>query len=245
VGLTITVLGCTGSYPEPDGACSGYLLESETTRIMVDAGPGTLANLQRHISIDELDAVVLSHSHPDHWTDLMVLRTAWKWGFDLEHLRVLGTGETKAMAEVVAHLELEPTFTWEVIKDGYQATIGDIDLSFSRTDHYVETLALRAECGGRSLAYSADTGPRWSFEAFAAPIALAMCEATYPTDEEAGDILHLSAERAGSMARAAGVERLVLTHLEVGADPAAYQRNGTEHFGAPVEVARVGARYEA
>jgi ribonuclease BN (tRNA processing enzyme) len=72
-----------------------------------------------------------------------------------------------------------------------------------------------------------------------------MCEATFATDEDAGEILHLSAQQAGSMARAAGVERLVLTHLEVGADPAVYERHGTESFGAPVEVARVGARYEA
>jgi ribonuclease BN (tRNA processing enzyme) len=245
MGLSITVLGCTGSYPEPDGACSGYLLQSDTTNVMVDAGPGTLANLQRHISIDQLDGVVLSHSHPDHWTDLMVLRTAWKWAYEREGLRVLGTGETKAMAEVVAHLDLQPTFAWEVIKDGSEATIGDIDLSFSQTDHYVETLAVRAESAGRSIAYSADTGPGWSYAAFAAPIALGVCEATYATDEEAGDVLHLSAQHAGRMARSAGVERLVLTHLEVGADPAVHQQHGSESFGAPVEVARVGQRYDA
>ena len=69
-GLTLTVLGCSGTYAPPGGACSGYLVSDGTTNIWVDAGSGTLANLQRHVSLDAVDAVVLSHEHPDHWTDL-------------------------------------------------------------------------------------------------------------------------------------------------------------------------------
>src|SRR5919202_2394848 len=70
VGLNVTVLGCSGSYQGPAGACSGYLVDDGTTRLWLDAGAGTLAQLQTHIEPGELDAIVLSHEHPDHWSDL-------------------------------------------------------------------------------------------------------------------------------------------------------------------------------
>jgi ribonuclease BN (tRNA processing enzyme) len=245
VGLSVTVLGCTGSYPGAGEACSGYLVQGGGVNVMVDAGPGSVANLQRHVSLSELDAVVLSHSHADHWSDFMVVKTAWKYGLGRERVPVLGTAENRSMVEAVAHSALAPTIDWQIIDDGIETAIGGLHLSFSKTDHYVETMAVRVESDGSNLAYSADTGPGWSFTAFGAPIGLALCEATYETDAEAEGILHLSATQAGSLARTANAERLVLTHLQTGADAAAYRRRAEEAFGGPVEVARLGARYEA
>jgi ribonuclease BN (tRNA processing enzyme) len=68
--VKITVLGCSGSYPGKGGACSGYLVDDGTTRLWIDAGSGTLANLQHHVDMADVDALVLSHEHPDHWSDL-------------------------------------------------------------------------------------------------------------------------------------------------------------------------------
>src|SRR5207302_5737560 len=79
VGLTVTVLGCCGSYPGPDAACSGYLVDDGATRIWLDAGSGSMANLQHHIALTDVDAVVLSHEHPDHWTDLEGFQVAARW----------------------------------------------------------------------------------------------------------------------------------------------------------------------
>src|SRR5581483_215884 len=70
VAFVLTVLGCSGSYPGPAQACSGYLLRCQGTVIWLDAGSGTLANLQRHVGLAEVDAVVLTHEHPDHWSDI-------------------------------------------------------------------------------------------------------------------------------------------------------------------------------
>ena len=72
MGLSITVLGCSGTYAGPGGACSGYLVRSNDTSVWVDTGPGSLANLQQHIDLASLDAIVVSHSHPDHWGELGV-----------------------------------------------------------------------------------------------------------------------------------------------------------------------------
>ncbi len=65
-GFTLTVLGTDGSYPAPGGACSGYLLQAGGRSVWLDAGPGTMANLQLHVGLEQLDAVVVSHAHPDH-----------------------------------------------------------------------------------------------------------------------------------------------------------------------------------
>ena len=240
MGLSVTVLGCSGSYPGPGGACSGYLLDDGTTRVWLDAGSGTLANLQRHIGVDQLDAIVLSHEHPDHWSDLEGWRIVWQYRLE----RTTGF-PVYAPAGLRAHTYEpdSPAFTWHDVTNGDTVTVGTMDLTFSRTDHGPETLGTRVDAGGRSLGYSADTGPAWSLGALGSGLDLALCEATMTTEEE-GTLQHLSARQAGSTAKAAGAGRLVLTHLWSEHDPEQLRRDGAAAFGGPVEVATVGARYE-
>lgn len=244
--LSITVLGCSGSYAAPDTACSGYLVEGAGQHVVVDLGPGTLANLQRHVALSDIDAVVLSHSHPDHWVDLTGLRTARRYTYELDGLPVYGTAETRSLAAGLCS-GLEPTFDWQVTSDGASFHVGDLHFTLSTTDHYVETTAIRVDdpTTGRSLAYSADTGPGWSFSSLGDGIDLAVCEATYATDDEAEGILHLSAAQAGTMARAAGVGELVLTHLYPRTDVDEVRAVGSAAFGAPISIAKTHERYQA
>ena len=95
---------------------------------------------------------------------------------------------------------------------------------------------------GASLGYSADTGPGWSLSELGPGLDLALCEATLPTERER-TVPHLSARQAGASARAAGVARLVLTHLEPGREPAAAQAEAASSYGRPVELAAVGETY--
>ncbi|MDG1367978.1 MAG: MBL fold metallo-hydrolase, partial [Acidimicrobiales bacterium] len=60
----VTILGSSGSYASADNPCSGYLVRSDGATVLLDAGPGTLGPLQREIELSELDAIVLTHSHP-------------------------------------------------------------------------------------------------------------------------------------------------------------------------------------
>jgi ribonuclease BN (tRNA processing enzyme) len=244
MAMNLTILGNSGSYPGPGGACSGYLVQGGGVNVLLDMGPGSLANLQRHIGLDEVSAVVLSHRHPDHWTDLTGLEVALQYGLQIEGLAVYGTAETGRMAVELAS-GLSPTMVWHDVADGSTVDIGALRLTFARTEHYVETLAVRIDevDTGLSLAYSADTGPGWSFSSLGPGIDLALCEATNLADREGPGVLHLSARQAGVMARAAGVRRLVLTHLWPGGDPEAYRREGEEAFGAPVELAITNERY--
>jgi ribonuclease BN (tRNA processing enzyme) len=245
MGLTVTVLGASGSYPAVGDACSGYLVQTPACSVVVDLGPGTLANLQRYLDLPDVDAVVLSHSHPDHWVDLIGFRTALRYRFGREGLRVFGTVETHELAASMAS-SLEPTFVWTDIEDGAEFAVDSLRFRMSVTDHYVETLAARVDdrVSGRSLGYSADTGPGWSLTELGGDLDLALCESTYPTDEEAAGVLHLSARQAGAMGRVAGVRRLVLTHLWPDTDPEAHRREGTAGFGREVDVARTNERYE-
>jgi ribonuclease BN (tRNA processing enzyme) len=240
--LRLTVLGCAGSYPGPGTACSGYLVQGGGVTIALDLGPGSLANLQQHIGLHEIDAVVLSHSHPDHWVDLTGLETAWKYTLGRDGLRVFGTPQTHALARALMG-ELEPSIDWHDLTDGEHVRLGNLDLDFSRTEHYVDTLAVRVATDGVSLAYSADTGPGWSFSEFGLPIDLALCEATNLADGEGEGVLHLSARQAGAMVRDAGIDRLVLTHIIPGGEHEAYRRESEAAFGRPVEVATIHAQF--
>lgn len=243
MGLRLTVLGCAGSYPGPGTACSGYLVQDGGVNVVIDLGPGSLANLQNHIGLDQIDAIVLSHCHADHWVDLTGLEVAWKYRLGLRGLAVYGTPQNRELAAGLIG-DLDPTFDWHDIADGEHVRVGQLALDFSETDHYVDTLAVRVARDGRTFAYSADTGPGWSFAEFGASIDLGLCEATNLAESEGDGVLHLSARQAGAMSRAAGVDRLVLTHLIPGGDPSAYRAEGEAAFGSALDLASIGAVYD-
>jgi ribonuclease BN (tRNA processing enzyme) len=121
-------------------------------------------------------------------------------------------------------------------------------LSFSRTDHPVETLAVRIELEdepGGAIVYSSDTGPGWSVGALGPDIALAVVEATFlaaETGESAA--VHRTAAFTGEDARAAGVERLVLTHITPNGDPEAHRAEAAAAYRGEVELARPHERFE-
>ena len=238
MGLSVTILGCAGSYPAPGHACSGYLVRSSTTTIWLDAGSGSLANLQRHVDILDVDAVVLSHEHPDHTADLAGFYVACKYYLHREHVPVYAPA---GVADTV-YYSGDP-IAWHDVSDGAEIDIGGLHLTFSRTDHPPETLAVRVDGDGRSLGYSADSGPAWSLSKLGPGLDLALCEATYLSDDE-GRAQHMSARQAGTSGREAGVGRLVLTHQQPGSDPAATIAEGSAAFGRPVEVATEGTVFE-
>lgn len=248
-GLSVTVLGCSGTYAGPGGACSGYLLRTSTTSIWMDCGAGSLANLQRHVSLLDLDGIVVSHSHPDHWLELPVVLNALRYGLEAPRrgLPLLWTART---AELFRGLgpDPRPTFAPQVIDASSTVTIGDIELRFSRTDHPVETLAIRAEHGGRSIVYTADTGDGWRLASLGADIDrtidLAIVEATLDESDQ-GAVQHLTASQAGRQAAEAGVASLLLTHLAPGSDPDARRADAARAYDGPIEVAEIDATHRA
>ena len=239
MGMKLTVLGCCGSYPGPAGACSGYLVDAAGTKIWMDAGSGTMANLQRHITLHEVDAVVLTHEHPDHWSDIEGFRVACAYVIHRNGVPVYAPEGLRRLTYA-----FRPVMDWHVIADGDHAEIGAAHLRFSRTDHGPETLAVRIDADGRSLAYSADTGPDWSLSALGEPVDLALIEATVTNDRENSVPGHLSARQAGVMARDGGARRLLITHLWPTVDPEKMRADASTAYGAPAELATMHEEYD-
>lgn len=238
-GLTVTVLGCDASYSGPGGNCSGYLVRSaDDTVVWLDAGPGTLSEVQRHVDLEEIDAVVLTHEHPDHWLDLVPTVTALRYYVPRGPLPAFGTAGTRARLNATCD-EMDEALVWTTIGGSATLAIGGQRWRFSQTDHYVETLAVRVEFEGRSIVYSSDTGPGWTV-ADLGPADLVICEATFLADKEPAGILHLSARQAGASARGV-TPRLVLTHRDPRLQPEPHVAEAAEAFGAVPEVATVGA----
>jgi len=241
--LRVTVIGCSGTYSSPESACSSYLVQTDSTSVLVDAGPGSSIELQRHLALDDLDAIVVSHEHPDHWTELPSLYHAYRWGLEAMTIPVYGTAGTRVRLDSACPEGTVETFDWVTIDATSSLSIGDIDFEFAGTDHPVETLAIRVESAGASAAYSADTGPAWSPAAFGKPIDLMIYETTLPVAFEDQDIPHVSGREAGERATEAGVGTLVLTHIPPGHDAAERLAATEGTFSGPIELAEPGRTF--
>jgi ribonuclease BN (tRNA processing enzyme) len=199
-----------------------------------------MANLQLHLPLSRLDAVVVSHAHPDHWSDLEGLYVAMRYFLGRKGLPIYAP---EGLRDLMVGEKPDGTFDWRVIADGETAQVGPARWNWSRTDHPVETLASKVEVGGRALAYSADTGPAWELSSLGEGIQLALVEATMTVEEE-GTLQHLSARQAGRTAASAGAERLLITHFAPPIDRAVALAEATASFGGPVEVAEVGKTWK-
>lgn len=237
--MELTVLGVCGSYGSPagGGACSGYLVRAGGTAIWMDCGNGTFANLQRHLPLDDVSAVVITHEHPDHCVDLYGLHVLFRYGLGRSGLPVLAPPGVEARMGALVGGDWGGTFAWSEVDDGDTTTVGDVGLRFSRTAHPPPTVAVELSADGRRLVYTADTGPDWSVEAFAPGAQLVLSEATFQASQEGAGGVHLSARQAGEAARAAGARRLVITHLWPTLDPVASLAEASEAYGDAVTLA--------
>lgn len=218
--LRVHVLGCDGSYAGPGGASSGYLVTTPTERVWVDAGPGTLARVQRHVRLTDLTAIVVTHEHADHCCELPVLRNALKYLLGVSGLPVLTTAGTRQMIDQMTG-GAEPTFAWDVVEGGDERQLGELRLRFTTTDHPVETLAVRIDHPDGSFAYSSDTGSGLDGSALdpdGIGVDLMLVEASLDPDQEDA-VQHLSGAQAARFAVAAGARRLVVSHVVPGSDP--------------------------
>jgi ribonuclease BN (tRNA processing enzyme) len=242
--LRLTILGCDGSYAGPDGACSGYLIRSATTTVWIDCGPGTLANVQRHIELADLDALIVSHQHPDHCAELPIIYNAGRYYVGMDPLPVHTTAGVQALTDPQVGLgSAAELFEWVIHSDGDTFEVGDMTITFSLTDHPVETYAMRIESGGSSLVYTADTGPGWHPAELGSTPDMILGEGTILAASENSGIPHLSARQLGERAREVGAGRVVLTHVPPSGDPEANQAEATEAFGRQVELATTGSTF--
>jgi ribonuclease BN (tRNA processing enzyme) len=254
--VRLTVVGCSGSFPGPDSAASCYLVETadadgRTWRVLLDLGSGALGPLQRHASLYDIDAVLLSHLHPDHCLDLTGMYVALKYrpGGPAPALPVYGptrTGERLRLAydglpETGMSAELE-VHAWSAAE---AVRIGPFTVTPYPVEHPIEAYGIRVEADGAVLAYTGDTDATPGLRPLCHGADLVLADSAFVEGRDATRGVHLTARRAGqAMTEAGGVRRLVLTHMPPWNDPEAARREAAQTWSGPLDVATPGATFE-
>ncbi|MYR43417.1 MBL fold metallo-hydrolase [Streptomyces sp. SID5910] len=243
--LSLTVLGTASPHPAPGRPRSGYLLRGEGAEVWVDAGAGTFAELQRHTDPARLSAIWISHLHADHSADLLSAVYAFAYG-GMTPPAPVPVYAPRGCAERLAGFFgrpgtafLDGVLDFRALHDGHVARHGGLRISARAVRHDTETYGLRAECAGRVLAYSGDSGPCAALTGLARDADLFLCEADIDTHRE-GEQVHLTPEDAGNAAREAGARSLLVTHVGPTLTPEAATARAAAAFGGPTATAQEG-----
>jgi ribonuclease BN (tRNA processing enzyme) len=253
--MRLTILGGSAAGPNPGQGCSGYLVESGATKVVIDLGSGTFPELRRHVDFRVIDAVVLSHLHLDHTLDVLALRYAlaynpvppprplplWLPPGGLEFLDRLAVALTDASEQsgffsVFDTREYDPDANLD---------IGDLQIRFHPTVHFVPCWAARVSNGsGGDLVYTADTGPSKSLASFSRGASVMVAEGADNTTSRRPSASrgHLTPSEAGTLARESEVNVLILSHLWAEHDPFAALQEAETAFNGRVILATPGFR---
>jgi ribonuclease BN (tRNA processing enzyme) len=263
--MRLTVLGKSPSWQDVGGACSGYLVEEDGTAVLIDCGNGVFGKLRERIDYVDVDAVVISHLHADHFLDLVPYSYALTYAPRQQPVPVERWPGTDNPARPVLHAPpgaretfrrvvgawgnddlIENAFDLREYDPAGRVEIGPVRIVFQAVPHFTETFAMGISSanGSGRIVYGADCRPTDALSDFAGAADLILVEATLPRPERSGERGHLTPAEAGEQARAAGAKRLLLVHISDELDADWARGEAEAAFGGPVEVAREGAAYE-
>lgn len=242
--MKLTILGPWGAYPAADSASASYLIQTESVNVLLDCGSGALAQLQRHLPLEELDAVVLTHYHTDHIADVYCLQHAamilMQLGRRTKPIEIYSHDADHAAFATLAYGEYMHS---HVIAVGDTLALGDLTWTFGHTTHPVPCLSMHIEHRGQTLVFTGDTAWNDDLVRIGRNADLLLCESNL-YNEYFGKIGgHLTAGEAGRLASQCGAKRLVLTHLPQYGDLAQLVREAQETYQGPIDLARTGDQY--
>jgi ribonuclease BN (tRNA processing enzyme) len=262
--VRITVLGKSPAWQDAGGACSGYLVEEAGTTLLLDCGNGVFGKLREQVDYTDVDAVVISHVHADHFIDLVPYSYALLLTPRQQPVPVAGhpgtdeparprligpPGCRQTFRSVVGswgdEMLIEEAFLIEEYEESSRVGIGPLEATFTEVPHFILTYAVNLSAPGVGrFTFSADCRPCDALVEAAHGTDLLFVEATLPRPERTGIRGHLTPAEAGDHARRAGARRVVLTHISDELDADWAREEGSAAFGAPVEVAREGDVFE-
>ncbi|MEV6491665.1 MBL fold metallo-hydrolase [Actinoplanes sp. NPDC051633] len=241
--MRFTVLGACGAWPEAGQACSGFLLEHDGFRLVLELGYATVPRLLQHVEPGDVDAVVISHGHPDHCADLNPLLRARALRDDPSApLPVYAPpGALDAVLALDRPGMLSDALDLREFTPGDDFEIGPFRARTRLLPHRPVNAGVRLTAGGSSLAYTGDSGPGPETVALARDADVFLAEASYVDSVPADSVEHLSSARqAGRQAAEAGAGRLVLTHLLPGTPHAAALEAAAGSYAGRIDVATAG-----
>lgn len=238
--MRITVLGGCGAWPAAGQACSGYLVEYDGFRLLIDVGYATVPRLLQSVAAHEVDAVFISHGHPDHCADLNPLLRAGAFADDSPlPLAVYAlAGALDAVLALDRPGMLADAYVVHELTAAMPISVGPFRLQTRLLPHWVPNVGVRLTAGDQVLAYTGDCGPSPNVVELARDADLLLAEATYVDEIPADSRGYLSNARdAGRQAAGSGARQLVLTHLLPGTDPAAACAAAADEYDGAVGVA--------
>lgn len=254
--MRLTVVGCSGSFPGPHSPASSYLVQAEHEgrdyNLVLDLGNGALGALQRHISLEDLGAIAVSHLHPDHVVDVCGLYVARKYrpsGRYDERLPLFGPAGTERRLALMYH-GIDPAgmtdeFAFHVLRHAQRFEAGPFTITAMRVNHPVEAYGFRVEAAGRVLAYSGDTDASPALAPLFTGADLVLCDSAWVDGRDNIPGIHLSGSGAARAALdAGGVQRLMLTHIPAWNDPEVCRAQAAAVWPGDVELAEPDKSYE-
>ncbi len=245
--MRLTVVGCSGSAPGPVSPASCYLLQHEEFSLLLDLGNGSFGALQAVLDPADVDAVYLSHLHADHCLDAAPFMVWHRYsgrsdGRAVPMYAPVGADRRLAAAYDSDGGPIDDVFDVTPIGPG-SWTLGPFEVTTARTAHPIECYAVRLTAGGRCLVYTGDTGPSDAVVELARGADLLLAEAAHPDVPGLPGGLHLTGRQVGEHAAAAGVGRLLVTHVPSWVDAEAQLAAARAAFPA-AELARPGGVYD-
>lgn len=252
--MEITVLGKSNAWPDADGACSGHLISEGDFRLLLDCGTGVFAKLRSVCPYTEVDVVVVSHLHADHFMDVVPYSYALSYSTGETSSRplLLGPPGTRALFEELGSVlgcgdQLQRVFDVREYDDGEAIEVGPLRARFREVPHFIPAFACELTTpAGTRFTYGSDCGYNEQLIEFARGTELLMLEATggdTPPPQPDGAWGHMTAREAGELGRAAAAQRLLLSHFSDELDASAIEREGSVGFGAPVQLAHERDRF--
>jgi ribonuclease BN (tRNA processing enzyme) len=243
--MKVTVIGYWGGFPAVNEATSAYLFEHDGFRLLVDCGSGALAKLQNYTTVEDLDAVILSHYHYDHIADIGPLQYARlihkTLGADLPVLPIYGHTEDEEAFERLTHNGITEGIAYD---PKGELAVGPFSITFLKTVHPVPCYAMRITAGDNTIVYTADSSYIPEFVPFAKGADLLICECNFYAGQNAAPAGHMTSEEAATIAEGAGVGELWLTHLpHIGRHEQLIEEAGRTFRGV-IRLARTGLVWE-
>lgn len=243
--MNITPIGIWGGYPNKNEATCAYLIEQDGFRCLVDCGSGVVAAVQNYTELKDIDAVIISHYHPDHVADIGVLQHAAMVGMQLKEWEVpLPIYAHDRDAQGFAGLSYKGVTQGRAVQVSDTLELGPFQVTFCETDHPVYCLAMRFTDGHKTAVFTADTAWKDELVDFSKNADLLVAESNL-YEKYLGIIQgHMSGSQAGQLATQASAKQLLLTHLPQYGELSEILAAAKKTYGGDVSFAEIGKKYQ-